>query len=537
MRRLLVIVLLCMILFPSFSCDNSAPKLTSYKINDNARGVIELVNNIYSTTVVSNDPNVYKAEYQAGFIQGKLQKDQIPATRDNEWDSAYLVDPSHAYPTSIPPSRNDLELAQVTLRQNWEYTMGYIFAHDGSDTGKKLRRLMYRLVGIYHGATKDSPHSLAFDDSWTPAFSDAEMTLGYETPSLTFLDLYFINTFTDIFDVLPEHPPSKQDKADRCSAFVTRLSDDDIVLAHNSWSCYLDQSQALTLWINGDYMTMNTLSPGLLGSLSDFGYTNKGIIFNETTHHATYTEPEIKSLWMVWRGTLAQQFANSIQEYFDLVSLEPSGTYMNGYMLIDAKTKEIGMVEMSYKSFIFYQPDGKGGITVKTKPEGLNTAYDEQLVGVDVLLGINYPASKQVQDDLKALDTRPARKRQFLERIGTVTDVESAKALITYTDTANPLSIFGRWDLGYGETAYPKTVPDGSIDAKVVSTSMIDYVFDLKGILDTESSVKLFWMKFGTPIVNGEPFVWSKSQWKETKLRYVPDSIDGPFTLLNGYIR
>ena len=25
----------------------------------------------------------------------------------------------------------------------------------------------------------------------------------------------------------------------------------------------------------------------------------------------------------------------------------------------------------------------------------------------------------------------------------------------------NPLSIFGRWDLGYGQTDYPKTIPDG----------------------------------------------------------------------------
>ncbi len=40
-------------------------------------------------------------------------------------------------------------------------------------------------------------------------------------------------------------------------------------------------------------------------------------------------------------------------EFFDLVSLEASGTYMNGYMVIDAETREIGLVEMSYQSLVY----------------------------------------------------------------------------------------------------------------------------------------------------------------------------------------
>ena len=43
---------------------------------------------------------------------------------------------------------------------------------------------------------------------------------------------------------------------------------------------------------------------------------------------------------------------------------------------------------------------------------------------------------------------RPARRKQLKERLPGVKDVESAKQLITYTDPANPLSLFGRWDLG-----------------------------------------------------------------------------------------
>jgi len=536
-NTVLIIAVLIMMLTPVSCSKGGVSNLKSYQIDDDSQGVIEKVNNIYNTCIVSNDPNMYKAEYEAGFIQGKLQKDQIIAARDNGWDSAYLTDPSHSYPKQIPPTKDELALAQKTLKLNWQYTLGYIQKQGNSDIGKNLRRMMYRLVGVYHGAVKDEPQSLAFDDQRYPSFSDAEMAVGYETASLTFMDVYFINAFNDLFYVLPEHASQVvTNKPSKCSAFI-KSTPDDVFLTHNSWQGFLNQSQALTLWINGDFITVNIGSPGFLSSGTDFGYTNKGIIFNETTHHATYTEPKIDALWMFWRAALAEQFATSIDEYFNYVSLEPSGTYMNGYMLVDAKTKEIGLVEMSHKSFILFKPDGKGGIAVITKPDGLNKNYDQDMVQPDYILGINYPASQQIRDDLKALDTRPARKRQFLAQIDSVKDIESAKALITYTDPQNPLSIYGRWDLGYGETPAPKTVPDGSIDAKAFSVSMLKDVYNLNGVLDTKSPVKTFWMKFGTAYVNGKPFIWSESQWKGWKLRLVPDRIDGDFTLLNAYIK
>ena len=105
------------------------------------------------------------------------------------------------------------------------------------------------------------------------------------------------------------------------------------------------------------------------------------------------------------------------------------------------------------------------------------------------------------------------------------------------TDPANPLSLFGRWDLGYGETSYPKQIPDGSIDSKVGSTSMVRSFMGLSGILDTSASNTGFWMLYGTPKVNGMPFIWSQSSWKWQKLRDVPDRIDGSFTLMPLYLR
>jgi hypothetical protein len=192
---------------------------------------------------------------------------------------------------------------------------------------------------------------------------------------------------------------------------------------------------------------------------------------------------------------------------------------------------------MSYKTFVFYKPDGKGGVAVTTKPEGLNAAYDPQMVQPNYMIGINYPASLLVREELKSVDNRPARRRQFLAQIGGVKDIETAKALITYIDPLNPLSIYGRWDLGYGETPSPKTIPDGAADAKAISANMTGYVSTLTGALDTKATTKAFWMKFGTPSVNGKPFIWSESQWKGQKLRNVPDRVGGDWTLLNLYMR
>jgi hypothetical protein len=207
-------------------------------------------------------------------------------------------------------------------------------------------------------------------------------------------------------------------------------------------------------------------------------------------------------------------------------------------MLINAKNNETGLVEMSYRCFIFYRSTGGEykvtSLSMDSRP--CSTNYDREIVTPQYIMGINYPASYQVADDLGSTDNRPAKKRQFKQFLPDVKTIEDAKALITYTDPKNPLSIFGRWDLGYGETSYPKMIPDGSIDAKAASTTMALDFMKLQGKLNLSSDKKGFWMLFGTPHVNGEPFIWSKSSWKWVKLRDVPDRLEGQFTWFNLYL-
>lgn len=528
------------------ACANNAmtrTNWTNYTLDDNAAGVNEKINNINNITIVSKDKSDLRAEYRAGFVQGKIQSRTILSARDNYWDLSYLLDPDHSFPKQHGPTRAELDAASLILNQNYNYFIQYLRDNAGSDVARKLSRLLFRMLGIYHGTTLTEPANIDTSGAWLPdtsTFQAAELVLGYETTSLTFMDIYYINAYSDLMDVISFSGAGggEVSRLDKCSASLNRTGN-DIIITHNSWYGFLSQTMAMTLYINDDFLTLNTITPGLIGSNTDFGYNNKGIMFNETTHRVSRTEPKVNALWIFWRALLAEQFSTSIEDFFNYISLDNSGTYLNGYMLVDSKTNETGLVEMSYRCFVFYRSGG-GPYTVSTKSAAgasCSADYDPEMVTADYLMGINFPASTQVKNDLQSTDNRPARRRQFKQLLPGITDVESAKAVITYTDPANPLSIFGRWDLGYGETAYPKTVLDGSVDAKVATTAMARAAMNLKGELDMTSTATGFWMLYGTSHVNGQPFIWSRSSSSGQKLRDVPDVVDGSFTYLNLHLR
>jgi len=551
MKKLLVTLFYLLSAFVLSSCSGTSTPVsnrTVFTLDANASGIIETISNIANMTVVSKDTNDLKAEYRAGFVQGKLQGKTIISARDNSWDNAYLTDPSHTFPKQHGPTQTELNHAAGILNSNYEAFIRYLQdpATDPA-AGYRLKRLLFRMLGIYHGVTLSQPAALDFTGTWLPDgsyFSSSELILGYEAANITFMDVYFLNAYNDLMDVISFSPEvaingiRDGDYPDKCSAFLKR-SGDDIILTHNSWMGYLSQTMIQTLAVNSDLITMNTSTPGQIGSNTDFGCNNKGIMFNETTHRMSKGQTKPDGIWIFWRATLAEQFSSSITDFFNYISLDNSGTYLNGYMLVDAKNNETGLVEMSYRCFVYYRSNG-GHYTVSVKSldgAACSADYDPEMVTADYLMGINFPASYQVADDLQSTDNRPARRRQFKQLLPGVTDVEGAKTVITYTDPANPLSIFGRWDLGYGETSYPKIIPDGAVDAKVGSTGMVRSFMGLSGTLDVNSSNTGIWMLYGTAHVNEAPFIWSLSNWKWQKLRDVPDRLDGAFSLMPLYLR
>src|SRR5262245_4844281 len=243
------------------------------------------------------------------------------------------------------------------------------------------------------------------------------------------MDIYFLNANYVLMAVIyfsPELAPgggTRGVQPDKCSDFLKR-SGHEVILAHNSWMGFLSQTMSQTLAVNGDLVTLNAATPSLIGSITDFGYNNKGIMFNETTLRMSKSQVKPLGLWTFWRAALAEQFSGSLTDFFHAISLDNTGTYLNGYMLVDANTNETGLVEMSYRCFVYYRSSG-GPYTVSSESldgDACSTEYDREMVTPDYLMGINFPASLQVRSDLESTDNRPARREQFNQLLPGVHD-------------------------------------------------------------------------------------------------------------------
>jgi len=158
-----LVYLLSILILAACSSDGGSSNRTIYALDANASGVIETVNNIANLTVVSRDDNDLKAEYRAGFVQGKLQATAILSARDNSWDNAYLTDPNHSFPGQIGPTQAELDRAAQALNSNYAAFLSYL-TNPATDPGVsyKFKRLLFRMLGIYHGATLSAPASLDF---------------------------------------------------------------------------------------------------------------------------------------------------------------------------------------------------------------------------------------------------------------------------------------------------------------------------------------------------------------------------------------
>lgn len=517
--------------------------LNEFVLNKYCKGFAQLQDNCWNYSIIARDPDadVFSNEYYAGYIQGRLQgADAIRAARNNTWNNTYLCDtsaPEQKFPKQFDPSEEELDKAGKLLKTNYRYLLNWIKMYEEVDeVARHIKRLILRMRGIYDGVTSDGAAQGICSGNLD--FNSTEFKLAYGDAPLTFADIYFINAQSDLFDALvSSSKESCRDthKTDHCSAFVKRVTDGDIYWTHNTWASFLCQSHTISYTIGDDFVTQNSYCPGQFGSNMDFGFNGHGICFNETTHRNNYSEPKTEGVWLCWRAAAAEMFAKSIDDFYRHLSVDNTGTYLNGYMLIDVNTNETALIEMSYQRFVLFCSDGKK-LTVTDSILGEDTdgkSYDQHLITPDYILGINYPISKNVAYDLESTDNRPMRRIQFFEQIDKVVDMETAKALITYVDNDNPLSIYGRWDLGKGITEYPKTIPDGAVDAKVFSAKAVKELLDkMKNCVpDERGGLTSFWMLYGTPKIDGKPFVWSESQWKEYKKNqetdFVPDKLEG----------
>lgn len=538
---------------------NTAPE--EYVLNQYTKGYSQCIDNNWNFAIYAQDPTVsiYQNEYNAGYVQGKIQGNaMIKATRNNTW-RWYVLDEGPGA-NSVTPPAGAVEQAVKALTDNYNYMTDYVEKKQGDRHIQGLIRLMYRMLGIYHGAAdKEALKDVTFDNLKMSNMSPDELKMNSGDDPLTFIDIYFLNAQMDLWDAIgkelgidfndveksdKEHTlqtkedlerMSKDDrlKPGRCSGFVTRLDNGEILWSHTSWCCFFAQSCAVTYVIGEDFLTQNSFCPGQFGSNTDFGFNGHGIGFNETTETYFYNESKTLGLWLTWRAAAAEAFATSIDDFYDYVTLDNTGTYLNAYMLVDAYRGEFGLIDMSYARFALFKGDGKN-LTVKDstgyEPNFLD--YDSHMISPSHVLGCNIPIYKRIWRELQTIDGAPKRRYQLYRHIGSVRTMDDAKHLITYNGDLEPISIAGRWDKNYGTSEFLRYQPHGSIDAKVFGTEEIKQVLASLSMKPSKDGAKTsFWMRFGSVKLDGTPFIWSDSIWAKFKqpeeVDFIPDAIDG----------
>ncbi len=536
---------------PNFK--NTEPR--EFVFNEYTRGFAQCVDNNWNYAVYAQDPSVsiYQNEYNAGYVQGKIQTGRvIKATRNNTWRWYVLDEGPGANSVQIPP--DGVEIACKALVDNYNYLTDWAEKNMADEKTRNIVRLMFRMLGIYEGAADKEPRrEVRFDDLKLANMDPEDARMHTGDDPLTFIDIYFINGQMDLWDAVSKqlgvafNQLEKDDqektlkdgchdlrlKPGRCSGFVKRLENGEILWTHTSWCCLFAQTCAMTYVIGEDFLTQNTFCPGQFGSNTDFGFNGHGIGFNETTETYFYNESKTLGIWLTWRAAAAEHFAKSIDEFYDYCKMDNTGTYLNAYMIVDAYRGEFGMIDMSYARFALFKSDGTT-LTVKDstgyEPDFLD--WDHHMVTETHVLGCNNPSYKRIWRELQTIDGAPKRRYQLWRNIPNVLDMESAKALVTYNESLEPISIAGRWDKNYGTSEFIRYQPHGSIDAKAFGTEEIKEVLANLSMKPSKEGTKTsFWMKFGSPYIDGTPFIWSESRWAQFKqpeeIDCIPDAIDG----------
>lgn len=525
-----------------------------YVLNRYCKGYSECISNNWNYAIYAQDPTVdiYQNEYYAGFVQAKIQTAEcILATRNNVWNN-FMIAYNPDEPMTLDVPMEVLQVSEDSLIKNYTWLYDWLKNNSTDEKANNIRRLAFRMYGIYAGVNQSQPNdAITFEDLDPQNISIDQKKLHFKNNSVTFLDVYLINAQMDLFDAItaiidvPSFSISSgahKAKPDHCTAFVKMMPDGEIFWTHNSWSGYYDQSCAVTYCVGNDFVTQNANCQGQFGSNNDFGFNKHGIGFNETTHVCFYNKPKVLGVWITWRSAAAEQFAKSIPEFYDYCKIDNTATYLNGYQLVDAFRGEIGLIDMSYERFALFTSDGtKLNIIDSTGYEPNFLDYDHHLISPTHIFGINQPIYKKINYELECMNTRPMRRVQLFRRLDTVIDIESAKNLITYTAEKEPLSIFGRWDLGYGTTEFPAIRPGGSMDAKAFSANGIKKVLNnLSCKPSINGQKRSFWMKFGTPYIEQSPFIWSRSRFKIFKslesIDWVPDVLDGKWNQIRMFM-
>lgn len=232
----------------------------------------------------------------------------------------------------------------------------------------------------------------------------------------------------------------------RCSAFIATgkgfTVDGDIVMGHNTHSDYgsaVYQNVALKLVpSSGNTIFMQT-APGLVASSTDWFMCSNGIMGCETTisninYRISPNEADVPYFCRIRR---AMQYANTLDEYHSIMVRNNLGDYPCGWLLGDANTGEIMLLEL-----------GKHNVTTKRTKNGVFYGVNLTQTHDLYLDETNYPKDMFMNYAKYDIPVMARRERMLKLLLGN----ENDDTIVTDSDLCSREEIPVKIDLVRGKT-------------------------------------------------------------------------------------
>jgi hypothetical protein len=244
-----------------------------------------------------------------------------------------------------------------------------------------------------------------------------------------------------------------------CSGFVANgdvTRDGGFVITQSLWMPYhLPPSHGVFADIvpqSGNRILME-LQAGMIWSGTEWYMNSAGLVVGETTlGDAPYQFMKTPAFVRIRK---AVQYASSIDEFANIMIENTNGAYCGDYMIADAETNEVGIVELgSYQYEVWKSDNGYHG-------------------------SCNYPWDPEVRAEMEEPEgwahscfPRYTRLEQIAEKYNGVIDTEIAKRTLgDHWDTAAETEQRYHWTL-CGHVENSTGYPHGSLDGKTTNRTM-----------------------------------------------------------------
>lgn len=237
---------------------------------------------------------------------------------------------------------------------------GYYVAEEWADAQRVYKEMTYQSFGLEYSFFQE--HAVQMHKDKIPTEIAEEMkgiAAGLTAAGVpaSYEDIIGWNAWMEITDYWYPSVASKYAKAgpkgprgSHCSAFVATGSatkDGKFVIAHTSFDDFWS-GQYFNLLLDltpteGHRMVMQSV-PGFVGSFTDFWVASSGLVVTETTIGSFHGYDESRAPEYV-RSRIATQYANTIDEWVEMVNKDNNGGYANTWLLADTKTQEIARYE------------------------------------------------------------------------------------------------------------------------------------------------------------------------------------------------